>query len=127
MFSVECYVALVERPSTLTRYALLRRRVHKSWVTTLIVAVVGGGIFLAAGLMPVMGVLGVIVALALLRPIMEVYFSSVVKCPHCEADLFLEMCAKETLDGVEEGFVCKYCGKNATSIDSQNGPVVDID
>ena len=99
---------------------------HKSWVTTLVVALVGGGIFLAADLMPAAGVVGAIMLLALVRPIFEVYLSSVVKCPHCEADLFLEMCAKESIRSVEEGFTCKYCGKDATIVDSVNGPVIDI-
>lgn len=116
----------MERPSSLTRYALLRRRVHASWKTTLLVALVGGSTLLAADLVPGVGVLLIIVLIALARPAMEVYFSRQCICPHCEADLFLELCEIENAGGIEGGLRCPQCNRDASKVDSTNGPVIDV-
>jgi hypothetical protein len=116
----------VEKPSLLTRYALQRRRVHGSWKTTLICGIVGGCIFLATGLMPVGGVFLVVLLLVLVRPAMEIYYSRQCICPHCEADLFLEVCEIENAGGIEQGLSCPQCGRDASKVDSTNGPVIDI-
>lgn len=116
----------MERPSSLTRYALLRRRVHSSWKTTLLVAIVGGCSFLAAGLVPGGGVVVIILLIALARPAMELYFSRQCVCPHCEADLFLEVCEIENAGGIEDGLRCPRCGRDASKVDSTNGPVIDV-
>jgi hypothetical protein len=116
----------VEKPSSLTRYALQRRRVHGSWKTTLICGIVGGCIFLAGGLMPVGGVFLVVLLLVIVRPAMELYYSRQCVCPHCEADLFLEVCQIENVGGIEQGLACPRCGRDASKVDSSNGPVIDI-
>ncbi|MFC4991218.1 hypothetical protein [Rubritalea tangerina] len=117
----------MEKPSSLTRLALLRRRVHQSWKTTMLVAVVGGSTFLAAGLMPGVGVVFVLLLLLLLRPGMEVYFSREAVCPHCEADLFLEMCQVENAGGIELGLRCPRCGRDASKVDERHGEIIDIE
>ena len=116
----------VNKPSSLTRYAQLRRRVHSSWKTTLLVALVGGSVFLAGGLVPVGGVMLVLFVLVLVRPAMELYFSRQCLCPHCEADLFLEMCQVENAGGIEQGLICPVCRRDASKIDERNGPVIDV-
>ncbi|MFC5050172.1 hypothetical protein ACFPK9_06075 [Rubritalea spongiae] len=117
----------MEKPSSLTRCAQLRRRVHGSWKTTLLVAIAGGGVLAAAGLAAAWAVFVVMLCVALVRPVMEVYFSHRAVCPHCEADLFLEMCEIENMGGIEGGLRCPSCGRDASKIDSQNGPVIDIE
>ncbi|MFT5883080.1 MAG: hypothetical protein ACI9FG_001590 [Crocinitomicaceae bacterium] len=116
----------MEKPSLLTRHALQRRRVHESWKTTLICGIVGGCIFLATGLMPVGGVFLVVVLLVIVRPAMELYYSRQCICPHCEADLFLEVCEIENKGGIELGLPCPRCNRDASKVDSTNGPVIDI-
>lgn len=117
----------MEKPSSLARYALLRRRVHASWKTTLLTAIVGGGVLIASGLAPAFGVLLVLVLVFLVRPAIELYFSSQSLCPHCEADVFLELCALENGEGIEKGMRCPSCGKDATKITETMGPVIDVD
>lgn len=100
---------------------------HSSWKTTLLVAVVGCIVFLAAGLIPGWGAILVVLALLVFRPAMEVYFSNQCYCPHCEYDLFLEVCAAESADGVEQGLRCPQCGEDAATISAMRGPVIDVD
>ena len=116
----------MEKPSSLTQCAQLRRRIHASWKTTLLVAILGGGVLGAAGLIAAWAVFVVVLAVVLVRPAMELYFSHRAICPHCEADLFLEMCAAESQDGIEAGLRCPNCGLDASKIDRQHGPVIDI-
>ena len=99
---------------------------HGSWKTTLICGIVGGGTFLATGLMPAGGVILVVLLLVLVRPAMEIYYSRQCICPHCEADLFLEVCQIENAGGIENGLVCPHCRRDAARVDSSNGPVIDI-
>lgn len=107
--------------------AQLRRRVHASWKTTLLVAVVGGGVLAAAGLAQAWAVFLVVLVVCLVRPAMELYFSHKAVCPHCESDLFLEMCEIEAVGGIEGGLRCPRCGLDASKIDNTHGPVIDIE
>ncbi|WP_156817201.1 hypothetical protein [Rubritalea marina] len=100
--------------SPLLALALYRRRVHKSWKITSISAFCGGLVLSSAGLLGGAGFLLVIVVLLLLRPAFEVYFSARAHCPHCGADVFMDLCQKESQDGIESGLVCPYCGRDAT-------------
>jgi hypothetical protein len=101
--------------------------VHASWKTTLLVAVVGGGVLGAAKLAPVWAVFLIVLVTALVRPAMELYFSYRATCPHCESDLFLEMCEIESMGGIEGGLRCPKCGLDASKIDSRHGPIIDIE
>jgi hypothetical protein len=76
--------------------------------------------------MPSGGVFIVILLVILLRPVMEIYYSRQCICPHCEADLFLEICQIEMAEGIEQGLICRQCGHDASKISSTNGPVIDI-
>ncbi|MGJ8671424.1 hypothetical protein [Rubritalea sp.] len=116
----------MEKPSSLTHCAQLRRRVHASWKTTLLVALVGGAVLGAGHLVAAWAVFLVVLIIAVVRPMMEVYFSHRAVCPHCEADLFLEMCEIETMGGIEGGLRCPSCGLDASKIDDKHGPVIDI-
>ncbi len=81
---------------------------------------------LAGSLVSVGGVMAVLLVLALVRPIMELYFSCKCLCPHCEADLFLEMCEVENAGGIEQGLACPICRRDASKIDDRHGPVIDV-
>lgn len=117
----------MEKPSSLTRYALLRRRVHASWKTTLLASIVGGSVLMATGLASAFAILGIVFLVFLVRPVLEIYFSSQSLCPHCETDLFLELCTAENGPGIEEGLRCPSCGEDASKISKTMGPVIDVD
>lgn len=82
---------------------------------------------IAANLAPALGVLLVVFLVFLVRPVMELYFSSQCLCPHCETDLFLELCAAESGAGIEDGLRCPSCGEDASKISRSMGPVIDVD
>lgn len=100
---------------------------HASWKTTLLSCIVGGGVLVASGLVSVGGMLLVAIVVFLVRPAMELYFSGQIHCPHCEADVFLELCAAENGAGIEHGLRCPSCGEDASKISISMGPVIDID
>lgn len=87
----------------------------------------GGSVLIATGLVPTLAIFGVVFLVFLVRPVMEVYFSSQSLCPHCEADLFLEVCTAESGEGVELGMRCTSCGEDATRITDSMGPVIDVE
>lgn len=108
--------------------ALLRRRVHKSWKVTMVVALLGWFVFGFGGLLG--GTEGFLIVLVvfLIRPVAEVVFSRRFYCPHCGADVFLDVCLEESRGaGVEHGVKCSHCGKDATRRVRQIENVVDVD
>jgi len=98
--------------SKLVRMAKLRRRVHDSWKVTLVVALLGWLILGYAGLIHGAAGFFVVLGVLLFRPLMEVWFSNQFFCPHCGADVFLEVAGLESKGGkVEEaGLKCLECG-----------------
>lgn len=91
------------------------------------VALFGGALFVSADLVSGIDLAIVLFALFLLRPIAELYFSATSHCPHCQADVFMELCRKELAGGVEEGLICAQCGKDCCVVSRQNGPLVEVD
>ena len=82
---------------------------------------------MAAGLAPALAILGIVFLVFLVRPVLEIYFSSQSFCPHCEADLFLELCSAENGSGIEEGLRCPSCGEDASKVSQSMGPVIDVE
>lgn len=118
----------MKREDGVLKNALLRRRIHKSWKITMIVALLGWFVFGFAGL--INGAAGFLLVLLLLlvRPLAEVAFSRMFYCPHCDADVFLEVCLVESRGaGVEHGVKCAHCGRDATQHLKLMDNVVDID
>lgn len=112
--------------SELLRIGLLRRRVHQSWKITTISALIGGVILSSAQLVSGLGFFLVMLVLLLIRPGFELYFSARAFCPHCDADLFMDLCSKENREGIDSEFHCPYCGKDAKQIDPHKVTVLDV-
>ena len=68
----------------------------------------------------------VMLVLLLIRPGFELYFSARALCPHCDADLFMDLCFVENREGIDSGFNCPYCGKDAKQVDLNKITVLDI-
>ncbi len=112
--------------SELFRIVLLRRRIHQSWKITTVSAFIGGIILSNAKLVSGFGFFLVMLVLFLMRPGFELYFSARALCPHCDADLFMDLCFAENREGIDSEFICPYCGRDATQVDPNKITVLDV-